>query len=98
VIKGSGAVTYQGGERGEFLIFPIDVSRSERWLASHGLPIELDNPGKVGMTNALLIAHSALKRQGSVNGLGFEPWADTVLDVDLSLEVVPPTQPGISDG
>jgi len=98
VIKGKGSVDYADGRHVDFVLFPIDLSRAERWLATHGLALDLDQPGKVATTHALLMAHAALQRAGDVNGLGFEPWADTVLDVDLALVPADPTEAGNSDG
>ena len=98
MIKGKGSVDYADGRRVEFVLFPIDLSRAERWLASHGLALNVDEPAKVATTHALLMAHAALQRAGDVNGLGFEPWADTVLDVNLQLVPADPTATPNSDG
>lgn len=96
MIRGSATVEYVDGRTASVVLRPIDFSRAERWLTSRGLIVDPEKP-TANVTNVLLTIHSALAREHQIDGLGFEPWAESVADViELDVVAADPTPKGTS--
>lgn len=95
--RSRGRIVYLDGTEAEFATIPADTARAGRWLTLHGMPLDPEAPAKTP-DFGLLVAFNALQRQKDVNGIGYEPWLDTVAEIELTVEEVPPTETEPSDG
>jgi hypothetical protein len=93
VIRGRGSVTYSTGEMVEVQTLPIDLLHWERYRARHKLGAD---PRESPFTFELYVLYSACQRDGYVGELGFDPWCESLADVELELGAEDPTTTGAS--
>ena len=83
-----GVLVYADERRVEIDSTPIDYMRWDRWRAKRK---ESAVPGDAPFTFELYIAYTVLVRRGELDGLAFEPWCESVAELDLEARKPDPT-------
>jgi hypothetical protein len=88
MVTAHGTLIYGDERRVDIHSTPIDYMHWDRWRAKRK---ENADPASAPFTFELYIAFAVLQRRGELDGLAFEPWCETVAELDLELVKPDPT-------
>ena len=94
MVTAHGTLIYTDGRRVEIHSTPLDYMHWDRWRAKRKEPA---NPAEAPFTFELYIAFAVLQRVGELDGLAFEPFCESVAELDLELVKPDPTPTALSD-
>jgi len=82
VIEFTGTVVYTDGRRETFTGGQVELGRWELYAIGRGIPSKIQDAPQ--MMLSLVLAYHALRREGRLEpeGLGLEPWLDSVRGVE----------------
>jgi hypothetical protein len=99
VIRVSGVVTLEGGERVPFAGGPRELAAWERYALTRGLPPSQNAAGSsAGLTMMWYLAYECVTREAKERP-GFDVWLNGLVDLaEFELEMPDPTLPVASEG